>query len=636
MRCLQYSLHQRETRGAGVLLLLLGMTVLGAAGEETVAVGADSVVAYILSCEKPEGGFGPADKAYADVSRTYFAVAALKHLGAVVPNAVKILRPRGVLRDGTLAQSARAYHKASLCFLLGKPFDMSLVQSGHKWAGETKGTSHSVPDSNGGFGGHTITYPYTKVHNTFYAIAILGQDGREIEKVRQMCAKTPDFLASRQNPDGSWNNFPAPGVKYREIAPDVRGVDYWHMSPTIGHVHLTYCAVRAYELLGVDVPNREKTIAWLQACQRAGGGFTRTPDRGVEDVWETWAAVAALKVLGAKPKDKEACLEFIRSLQNADGGFGDRPGWSSRVQSTYNAVAALDALTGNARAAIKARQVAVPPPVETPKADGMKIFCMLSKVPRELKTPVIDEVNKMGLDLIGAWALGYSGPARARSIFFRDHAKAKGYDITIFEDTSNYRIAIYYEGTGQGQHAVLGLAWPPGVEFERDYYHRVSHGAMTLDEISRRMKLFKEKGGLASWSGRLDMEAMERISFDNAIDGKGGYDFISLNGSRDSIKKKPWLDKYVGRIPCVLGVSTMNQEPHPSAYYVRTLFVAKSNSYADFADAVRNNRVVSVYHRDNSVYYGAPEWVKYVKAHADEWRPRWIPPPPGSKRFEPK
>ncbi|MDP6117460.1 MAG: prenyltransferase/squalene oxidase repeat-containing protein [Planctomycetota bacterium] len=624
-------------RGVCVVLAMASTVwVATAADDDTRKVDARSVVRYALSCEKPQGGFGPADRPYAEVSRTYFAVAALKVLGAEVPNPEKILRDRGVLRDFTVQQSARGYHKASLCFLLGKPFDMRLVGTAHKWPGETSGTRHSVPEDDGGFGGHTISYPYTKVHNTYYGMAILAQGGREIEKVRDLCKRTPEFLASRQNPGGSWNNFPPPGTKYREIFPDVRGIDYWDKNPEIGHVHLTWCAVKAYELLGIEVPNREKTIVWLRACQGPGGGFTRAPGRGTEDIWETWAAVSALKALASEPRDKDAAVAYINSLQNADGGFGDRPGWRSRLQCTFNAVAALHALTGDARKAITTKEVPVPAPVEVPDAQGMKIYCAFSNYVRTGSTEVLDQAPELGADVVGIWLLDYKGPNDPRVLPLQKHIADRGTGVTAIADSTHYRIAIYFEGTGQAQHGVLGIKWPPGVEFDRAYIRSITHGAVTHEELAKRLQLLKDKGGLTYWGGRLDMESMERISFDAAIEGKGGYDCISMPGTSDPFKAKPWLERYVGRLPLLHSVSTMNKEPHPVVYFVRTLFVARSPSYKDFADAVKANRVVAVFGRENSSYYGPPEWVQYVKAHEDEWRPRWPEPPRGAERFAPK
>ena len=47
----------------GTVVLAMGVAAYAA---DAVKVDADSVVKYILSCEKPQGGFGPIDQDYAD------------------------------------------------------------------------------------------------------------------------------------------------------------------------------------------------------------------------------------------------------------------------------------------------------------------------------------------------------------------------------------------------------------------------------------------------------------------------------------------------------------------------------------------------------------------------------------------
>jgi len=474
------------------------------------------------------------------------------------------------------------------------------------------------------------------VHNTFYAIWVLTKGGTEnVEEVRKRCEKTPEFLASRQNLDGSWNNFPLPGVPYTCGAfPRTKN---WKITPTLGHVHLTYCALAAYKLLGVEPPNKEKTIAWLRDCQGPGGGFTRRPGAGTEDIWETRAGVSALKLLGAEPKEPAKCVEFLNSLQNSDGGFGDRPGWRSRLGSTWYAVETLGALTGDARRAITPKEAAVPPPVETPKADGMKIYAAFLGFARKDSTELIDVAHEIGIDVVGRWALSYEGPEKSKAAPLQKYADDKGYGMTVIDEVWNYRIAIYYEGTGQGQHSVNSIIWPPGVEFPRKYMNSITHGIVTWDELRDRMKPLKEKGGLSFWTERLDSEAMERIGFDAAVEGLGGYDIMGIDAGRDPIRLKPWRERYVGRIPLVHhGVSMLQGKPNPSSYYSRTLFIAGSPSYADFVEAVKANRVVAVHGRERSAYYGRPEWVKYVQEHEKEWRSRWPEPPPGSQRFAPR
>jgi len=223
--------------GFGVFFVLLAAIGAGgaAAAEGDVAkVDGDSVVKYILSCEKPYGGFGPIDNDYADVAWTWYAAAALKHLGAPVPHPEKILRKGGVLENFARETSPRLYHKVALYLMLApepKAREFTDIERLHL-------------QDDGGFGGPPRVNPATTVHNTYYAIWMLSRGGRVLDEVRKRCAKTPEFLASRQNDDGSWNNFPAPGVPYK--TPNNPGVRDYTITPTIGHVQLTYFALAAY------------------------------------------------------------------------------------------------------------------------------------------------------------------------------------------------------------------------------------------------------------------------------------------------------------------------------------------------------------------------------------------------------
>src|SRR6185503_5828958 len=63
----------------------------------------------------------------------------------------------------------------------------------------------------------------------------------------------PDYVKARRRANGSFNNTPA-----------ADGGD--------GHVMNTWWGLQALSFLGLEVDNKEATIAWLQGCQRPGGG----------------------------------------------------------------------------------------------------------------------------------------------------------------------------------------------------------------------------------------------------------------------------------------------------------------------------------------------------------------------------
>jgi hypothetical protein len=135
-------------------------------------------------------------------------------------------------------------------------------------------------------------------------------------------------------------------------------------------------------------------------------------------------------------------------------------------------------------------------------------------------------------------------------------------------------------------------------------------------------------------NGVADHEAAERIMFDTSVEDKGGHDLMATIAWSDTIREHPWREKYLGRLPFMMdGIAHFSEpiKPLPVLYFARTFFIAKSNSYEDFIEAVRANRVVTVFYKDRTLYYGAPEWVKYIKEHEREWRERWPEAPAGVK-----
>lgn len=611
------------------LLATLAITVLltvPCLAGETVKVNADSVVDYVRSCEKPYGAFGPIDNDFADVTWTYFAVSALKLLGEPIPHPEKITARGGILDNSVNFRhtSIRFFHKAALAYMLDAPFPSNRDR------GEL---AKLKPVENGGFAGHYRTNPQTKVHNTYYAIWILSHGGENLGDVNKLCPKTPAWLASRQNADGSWNNFPAPGEPYSITASDSRHSN-WKGNPTTGHVHLTYCALAAYQLLGAAPPNREKTIAWLQSCQGASGGFRRAPDRGKEDVWETWAAVKALKLLSAEPKDKPACLKFLNSLQNADGGFGDRPGWRSRLGSTFYALDALAALAGDARKSIEAKDVHVPPPVKMPNPQGMKIYSVYLHHLLQPEPAYIDMDHKAGVDVVGVINIHRGQDEPSHALPLRKYVKEKGYRMTVLENDLYYYGGVFFEGVGLGSHLTSSVVWPEGDGVTMQYKNTFRHQLISYDEVIEKVKPLRKAKGFAYMHGVADHEAAERIVFDSTVEGKGGYEIMATISWTDTIREHPWREKYIGRIPFMMdGIAHFSEPVKPLAvlYFARTLFVAKSPKYEDFIDAVKANRVVTVFYPDRTLYYGAPEWVQYVKKQEEQWRPRWPTAPQNVK-----
>jgi len=568
----------KRTSRVGRMTVWLAAAALPAAcsfAGEAVPVGPDEVVKYVLRCQKPGGGFGPIDNDYVHPAWAYPAVGTLKLLGAVVP------RPKDVLRESVRtykrAQGQRSLHEYELARL------KALL-------GEDPGVTRVRPGPEGGFLQAQWTFPANDVVQTFYSVYLLSGGGKDPDRARALCPNTAAFLGARQNPDGSFNNWPGK-VELRGWKPkDTAAVEV-----NVGHVFLTYAAAGALELLGEEVPEKEKCIRWLKACQGPGGGFRRAPDRGVEDVWETWAALRALALLGAKPKDPEACSKFLNSLQNADGGFGDRPGWRSRLRSTYYAVDALDALAGDARKGITAKKVPRPPEPAVAKADGMKIYTGIFKFSRGKSTDDVDFAVKLGLDLIGVHGSGEK---------LREYAREKDIDIEIVDNRENYYFLTAFDGVAAAGHT-NNMAYPPGV----------------LPDVRPRAEAIRGKYDWADFTKRI----MPKVKRGKSV---GFMAMVNCYWQQDTIRSQPWREKYVGRIPVIVDVdvhTNVSEKFGMHMFWGRALFVAKSNKYDDFLDAFRANRIVTAldHPRLGRAYYGKPEWVKYVKRNEKEWRPRW-------------
>ena len=60
-----------------ILFACLAVGIARDLSAQTVSVDADAATRYILSCQKPNGAFGPYDMEYTDVAWTYPAVYAL-------------------------------------------------------------------------------------------------------------------------------------------------------------------------------------------------------------------------------------------------------------------------------------------------------------------------------------------------------------------------------------------------------------------------------------------------------------------------------------------------------------------------------------------------------------------------------
>ncbi len=142
---------------------------------------------------------------------------------------------------------------------------------------------------------------------------------------------TAAWVLACQNDDGGFGAFPG------DIS-TVRDTDW---------------ALRALEVLGLEVPSPGAVARFLRSWQNEDGGFHGRPWGtrwvGRSTLIDTYHGVAALARLGQEIPRREALVAFVASRQRADGGFfqdgvPDFPFTSATTEQTFYAAAILDHL----------------------------------------------------------------------------------------------------------------------------------------------------------------------------------------------------------------------------------------------------------------------------------------------------
>lgn len=595
----------------------------GAGGlHATSEVGAEECVEYLLAAQKPNGAFGPHENTYTDAAWNYPAIASLLLLGEEVPRAADALE-----NGRTVIYSFALHPKFQGLAILGnlhRLLDSNYLESEdigrREWALE-----YLYPeDMTGGEGLWrnlgSGSLRYHSVSALWNLVDGLTASGGTLSNPLDVA----EFLASCQTGDGGFVNDadPADGAL-----------------PQFANVVYTAHAVKIYDRLGLEIPNREKVIEWLRACQDEGGGFRASPGTGAEDdpdVYYTCLAAEALAILDAKPSDPEAAVRWVNGLQNTDGGFGDRPGWRSRLAPTFYALRALQALTGNPREAIATTTASLPPAEPIP--DGKyRIWLGQHQTP-----PGGPEM----VDALAEMKMHFAGISRGNQLF---GARAYADELTLrdlhlhacLEDSGQkYR----YDGNHLAHHAANYLipamdplpehrrqAWQSTLEAIRepsragldwpDYRERV------IDPIAALPGLFMPE---AEW----DMANAYRIFRDRPLAGSG-YNVSQaahFNGP-DTIRRIPYRERMVTRLTILAdGDSHGDVEKWRTELMAyRNVFLAETPSFEDWVDAALTDRSVCVI-RDPEVpggltFYGPPHLVEYLKSHIQDWM--WWEDAPG-------
>lgn len=598
-----------------VLLLLVADI---AAAAEMVTVDADAAAAYVRSCRKPNGAFGPADQEYTDAAWNFPAVGTLLLLGETIEE------PQRVLDNGLGYPHGHGgyghwlfWHQHGIRHALGKPITperhkIELVHQGYKVnyygspfgvEAQFKAGSGSEPSAED-VGARQLGY--YNLSSLYYLIEGLSASDREPTNF----GKLTEFIMQRQAPGGGFVDLRTAEAK--PLDEDA-------------HVAHSFHAVRSLRQLGNDGPLPDRYAEFIHRCQLENGAFRCHPTlddkSNVADVYYTWAALRALEVLHVPPRKKQECLSWLASLQNADGGFGDRPGWRSRLYSTYYAVHAREILAGDARKDWPARQVAKP---EVERfADGrFRIYQGLFKLPA-LKPADMPGLAHRKFNLVATKTYDLDA---GQALIEACQTGKLPLDVVLCPEAYPHRLrhggGLVLDHVG---NFTLDPRWTAAERATWDAANEAGKKGLPWSDYCRRViGPMRKLGSLCYPEHEFEME------YGYTHYGDDGYNAMlaGFNWSpRDFVRVFPWRERYVDKLTMVADCDAHGdlEKWSPQLDHTRHLYLATGPSYADFLAAAANGRVVCVIAEPEGVpsgvsYYGRPTAVEYVKRHVDQWR----------------
>ena len=607
--------------GVGVLLCIWAFESHIATARD-VEIDAEATIKYLLSCQKTNGAFGPREQEYSDLAWNYPAVHALTLLDVEIP------RPADCLANGQWAAFREPdahrtnlhwdlYQKTHLNLLLApkvpdrdveifvdqREAKSRILKPGGTW-------TLQYQDRKAAYYGPYGVGVFHDVPSLWYMVdALTSLDG-----IITNPDLARDYICQRQAHHGGFVNAYDPPRTLRDED---------------AHLVVTYHAVMTLKALDRSVPNAESCIAWIRSCQTPSGGFRWSPTRddhsNQPDVWYMWAAVRALDALGSKPANVEACVRWLNALQNADGGFGDRPGWNSRIYSTYYAVHAFQILTGNARQGITHKTVAAN---EDDIPEGKyKVFQAHLKTPavaNESQAEMVEAVRAMRLDLVGAKTTDVNEARR----YVDEH----GYNLEVLACPENYAHQMLWLGDYPANH-ISNWVIPPDMSASQ------RAAFQTADEAGQQglpWPAFKrqviapmlEMGTL--FYPELDYSMVNAyLAYDDGLDGRPGFTgFLAALGwpAWDWVRHFPYRERWVGKLPALADGDAHGDiaEWKDRLLKQRILYFAPQHDLPHFLEALREGRSVCVIRDDRVtsgvVYYGRPAAVAYAREHRAEWQ----------------
>ncbi|MDO4858439.1 MAG: prenyltransferase/squalene oxidase repeat-containing protein [Thermoguttaceae bacterium] len=547
-----------------------------------------SVIHYIESLRKPNGGWGWPEQFDSYLSVTFSVLGAYHLLGIPVPEPEKVvefLLTYGHPLEGKGRQSRR--HWAEPKFMT-----FQLMQS-LAWLGgkseltrfRSKVLSWKKPAS------YTAAYelgenpPLDQEAFPFLCRQLLGEPCDELREVFE------PFFTQRQRPDGSFNSVPTDDEKCG--------------GP--GNVICTFRALQGLlALKGEEIISSEtfsRTAEWFAACQREDGGFTHAPrpeTGNVSDVYYAWCAIRGLKLLRREDLIKKAPLaNWLHSLTNADGGFADRPGAASNPLTLYYA---LDLMNGLfiSPLAHEQHETAKNHPAETLDVipANHHVYTIQFEAPG---SGSVSDVVMMAKRLqIHLWGAKNSTPEWIDAA--QKTAREQGVPVTFFPSDEHYGSVKPVPGYGRFTHLDDPFEAPP------------------CEEETAQQKF-------QIWQA-CDHEPAGRLLLDEA-ELHGGYDLIAAFhfGCWNFVATMPYLKRYERSIPL-----TALQDSHGEAWWwreqltaFRTLFVAENPTWKGWLDALKRKRVAAVrkdqWTQDRlRILGGSPAVRKFLTDHESEWK----------------
>jgi len=593
-------------------------SAFGQEATEVVTVDADSVVAYLQSCRKPNGAFGPADQDYTDAAWNYPAVHALQLLGETVSRSQLVLEhglgsPPGHVGYGHW----QFFHEHQIRALLQEPFkpDQQLIELTHqgfepRYYGSPFGTQadfHFKPP-----GGEERTaldrsrrqLGFYNLSSLYYMLAGLQASERKPSNSVALA----EFIRQRQAPGGGF-------VDVRTEKPEPRDAE--------AHIAHTFQAVASLKLLGQSAPPADQIVDFIHSCQRESGGFARTgnPLDRQEDIYYTWAAVRTLELLGKRPRRSAECTRSIQALQNVDGGFGDRKGWRSRLYSTYYAVHALQILHGDPRQGIAPQQLRRPN-LKPISAGEFRIYQALFKMP-VVQPPDLPQLSRRGFHLLGLKSAKFED---AQPLLSAIREQQLPLDVVLTPEAYPHRV------TGAG-----GLILNHVGNFTLDPRWSAEQQTRWLaaDQVGQACKpwpTYRDQVLRPLQELKCLCYPEQDFELEHAY---GAYDQPGYNAvlagfnwaPRDFVRVFPWRERYVDRLTPIADADAHGDLAKWSDQldHTRMLFIARGPTYADFLEAASNGHVVCVIAEPAGVAagfscYGPTAAADFIRRHVAEWR----------------